>query len=216
MSVLHFYWSGPYISFCETVARNLDIGSHDVAVIGSARIGFSLAPDKYGEAVRPGSDVDTVVVSERIFNEGVMQIIRCVAESECDDIERDDDSEEEVSSDSTIELPRHEWQRLQTLARNVQWGFIAPNFLPDGDDFKQYIFSALNEVATQLLAMKPPGPVWKVRCRIFRTWKEAESHYASSLRRLRRDLRPSHGGTRAAPIADEGREATQFPKDDQS
>jgi hypothetical protein len=165
-----------YISFCETVARNLDIGSHDVAVVGSTRIGYSLSPDTFGTPVRPGSDVDTVVVSENLFKGGMEQVLDWLA-----DIEWREEKELVFIDVKTLD-------NLQSCARNFRNGFLAPNLLPDGNQFKQRVFSALNEVATQLLAMKPPGPVWKVRCRIFDTWKSAEGHYASSLRRLKRDL----------------------------
>lgn len=140
-----------YISFCETVARNLDIGSHDVSVIGSARIGFSLSPDKYGRELKGGSDVDTVVVSEKLFAEGVTHIVHAVARFG-QDVEFEEDAVPQAEEEF-VQLPAFEWRALKALAKNVEWGFISPNQLPDDDDFKQRIFSALNEVATQLLGM---------------------------------------------------------------
>ena len=184
--VPHIFKDHPlqYISFCETVSRNLDLGSHDVAVIGSTRIGYSLAPDKFGTPVKPGSDVDTVIVSEHLFKQGAFEVLRWLAN--CGpDVPYGDEAKD---AEENIELDTDEWGRLKSAARNICNGYIAPNLLPDDSDYKQRIFGATNEVATQLLAMKPPGPVWKVRCRIFRSWKEAESHYASSLRHLKRDL----------------------------
>ena len=43
--VPHLFKDDPvkYISLRETIARSLDIGHHDVAVVGSARIGLTLS-----------------------------------------------------------------------------------------------------------------------------------------------------------------------------
>ena len=63
----------------EYLAYHLDVDSNEIGMIGSARLGFSLAPDKPLANFQPGiSDVDLFVVSEKLwlslvseYNEGV-------------------------------------------------------------------------------------------------------------------------------------------------
>lgn len=52
----------------EDLARGLRVSSKDVNLAGSARIGYSLRPDKFGLAFQPGnSDFDFFIVSEDLF-----------------------------------------------------------------------------------------------------------------------------------------------------
>lgn len=52
----------------RAVARALGIATADVAVVGSAQSGFSLDPNRFPAAFRKDSDVDVVVVSDKLFD----------------------------------------------------------------------------------------------------------------------------------------------------
>jgi len=184
-----------YISFNEVLARNLDVGHHDVAIVGSARIGFSLSPRSYGEAFAMGSDVDVVVVSPALFAEFQRRVIELIADLEPRARDLDAEIRKGKAANPTVALPLALWKDLKYATEQLRYGFIGPNLLPDTDPLKQRFFNAFNETSTHLLAMNPPGPVSKVRGRIFASWKDAEANYAGSLRTLARDLDRSRPAT---------------------
>jgi hypothetical protein len=64
-----------YTRFRRVVARALNVGTADVGIVGSARTGFSLSPGKPFEPFGPSSDVDVLVVSERLFDMSWMEIL---------------------------------------------------------------------------------------------------------------------------------------------
>lgn len=50
------------------IAAGLEIPQIDICVIGSARIGFSLSPAKFGQPFGEYSDIDILVVSQSLFD----------------------------------------------------------------------------------------------------------------------------------------------------
>lgn len=57
-----------YNNIKQYLAVRLNIHVYDVHLVGSAQLGFSLSPPKYGKAYSDKSDLDMVVVNERLFN----------------------------------------------------------------------------------------------------------------------------------------------------
>jgi len=56
-----------YDEFKVYLSKNLGIHTNDIAIVGSAKLGFSLAPDKDYRAFSETSDIDIVIVSSDIF-----------------------------------------------------------------------------------------------------------------------------------------------------
>jgi hypothetical protein len=59
-----------------SLGKALRVDSSCIRVVGSAQTGFSLHPEKFGAMFNAGSDVDIVVVSERLFD----KVWLCVAD----------------------------------------------------------------------------------------------------------------------------------------
>ena len=59
-----------YIIFREQVAECFGIGSQDVCIVGSAKLGFSPSVHQFGRPFSDTSDVDVVVISEPLFYRG--------------------------------------------------------------------------------------------------------------------------------------------------
>jgi len=57
-----------YQWFREKVAKVTGIECKSVSLAGSYRLGYSLKPDKYGDGVRPTSDMDGLIVSSQLFD----------------------------------------------------------------------------------------------------------------------------------------------------
>ncbi|HZL28056.1 MAG TPA: hypothetical protein VFC39_16145 [Acidobacteriaceae bacterium] len=68
---------GRYPVMRKVLAEQLGITVDDITVVGSGRLGFSLAPDKFGRPfTEQGSDIDTVVVSTRLFDQAWLELTR--------------------------------------------------------------------------------------------------------------------------------------------
>ncbi len=58
-----------YYDFRSKICDEFGIHPQNFVVVGSAKMGFSLAPDKYGRKFSHNSDIDVVLVSEDLFRE---------------------------------------------------------------------------------------------------------------------------------------------------
>src|ERR1700733_794891 len=65
-----------YIIFKEQVASEFNLGSQDVCIVGSARLGFSPSGHKFGRPFAETSDVDVVLISEPLFLEGSQALLQ--------------------------------------------------------------------------------------------------------------------------------------------
>lgn len=66
---------GLYSEFRSEIADLLDINPRCVAIIGSAKFGWSMSPSKFGNAyIHDVSDIDIVLVSGLLFNDAWHQI----------------------------------------------------------------------------------------------------------------------------------------------
>lgn len=62
-------WSNEYDRFKRVVSRALNININNVAIVGSAQLGFSLAPKKLFSPFSNKSDIDVILVSQKEFFE---------------------------------------------------------------------------------------------------------------------------------------------------
>jgi len=63
-----------YVVFREQVADRFGVGSQDVCIVGSAKLGFSPSPHRYGKPFSETSDVDVVLISEPLFYDGSREL----------------------------------------------------------------------------------------------------------------------------------------------
>lgn len=173
-----------YVIFKEQVAERFGIGSQDVRIVGSARLGFSPSPhgEKYGKAFAIESDVDVVIVSERLFHHGSRELFRYVntlgpaMNAAREAIERHD--REELKVDPRV------WRTVKEAVRNYVYQNFNPGLLPNDSELKQDIFEKISSTSGLFLALEPKVFVSKIRCRVFRDWRAAEDYYTNSLREL--------------------------------
>lgn len=62
-------WFLQYDEFKKYIAKKLDVHYNNVGIAGSAKLGFSLNPQKDYKAFDETSDVDIIIVSQRLFYE---------------------------------------------------------------------------------------------------------------------------------------------------
>lgn len=63
-----------YQDFLGTLSAQFRTPAADISIIGSARIGFSLDPEKYGVPFRVASDLDTIIVNAAMFDTAWYQL----------------------------------------------------------------------------------------------------------------------------------------------
>ncbi|HBB2971248.1 TPA: hypothetical protein KAC81_005634, partial [Escherichia coli] len=64
-----------YDEFKLYMSKKLEIHVNNIAIVGSAKMGFSLSPDKNYRTFNDESDIDLVLVSDRIYKSSWMAFI---------------------------------------------------------------------------------------------------------------------------------------------
>ncbi len=176
-----------YVIFREQVAERFSVGSQDVCIVGSAKLGFSPSPVKFGRPFKEESDVDVVVISEQIFHHGSFELFRSlnyvnppvhIARS----------AKAEKGKSPIVQVEARDWIKMKEALRNYTFNNFNPSLLPGDNALRQDIFDKITSTAGLFLALEPQVFVSKIRCRLFRSWKAAESYYANSLRQLKSAL----------------------------
>jgi hypothetical protein len=167
-----------YLIFREQVADRFEIGSQDVCIVGSAKLGFSPSPYKFGKPFAETSDVDVVIISSKWFDEGTHEVfadLRNVGPR----------YDYDWSNTNPVSVPADDWRRLKEAVKNFTFENFNPSNLSDGNALKDKIFSNISSTSALFLALEPQVFVSKIRCRIFRHWRAAEAYYVNSLRSLK-------------------------------
>ena len=163
-----------YEDFRASIAERLDIDAKQISIAGSGRLGYSLAPKKWGEAYRPdSSDLDWFAVSDGLF------------ERLCENFERwrADYASGEVKPDS--ERERYYWakNRDETPSR-LERGFVDSYRVPNWEQYGAFLATnrCLEDLSVKLLgqneAPKPPG---RLTLRCYRDWRAYERQMTVSL-----------------------------------
>lgn len=186
-----------YVIFREQVAERFGVGSQDVCIVGSAKLGFSPSARKFGKKFEETSDVDVVVISDELFDSGSRELFAHVNSLKPNSNEIRDFQHCNGGADSIIKcntqpgeskVPLENWRAAKDAIRNFVFQNFNPGLLPYNNHLRSEIFNKISSTAGLFLALEPKVFVSKIRCRIFRTWKAAEAYYANSLRELGQSL----------------------------
>jgi len=178
-----------YIIFREQVADRFGIGSQDVCIVGSAKLGFSPSAHQFGRPFSETSDVDVVVISEPLFYRGSRVLFETLEQlgPPLWKIRPYLDAGAEKSSSAPV-VPLKHWKNVKEAVRNFVYENLNPGNFPSEHPLRIEIFNKISGTAGLFLALEPKVFVSKIRCRIFRTWKAAEDYYANSLRETKNAL----------------------------
>lgn len=69
-------WYSQYDNFKKYVANKLEVHYNDIGIVGSAKLGFSLNPKKNYKNFDNKSDIDIIIVSQKLFNEFWAQYLK--------------------------------------------------------------------------------------------------------------------------------------------
>lgn len=75
-SLFEEHWFEQFDKFKKYVSNKLNVHYNDVGIAGSAKLGFSLSPEKNYKLFDDSSDIDVIVVSQKLFNEFWKQYLK--------------------------------------------------------------------------------------------------------------------------------------------
>jgi hypothetical protein len=172
-----------YLAFREAAGRIFDVAPQQIAVMGSARFGFSTSPRKQEGGAKPldeNSDMDLVVISPKIFQSALELFSKFCFEQ----LRRHPKLKSDAAGNEKMEIDKSILLAFRRRAKALFYGYVSPNDLEDGTIEKQRFYDMQREAATQLFGTAPPGPINRIGVRIYRDWDTAERAYEFSFRRL--------------------------------
>jgi hypothetical protein len=174
-----------YLSFREAAGKICGVPPQQVAVMGSARFGFSTSPNKQGKeapkALDDNSDMDLVVISAKLFQASLASFAIHCFKVLC---QNKDLTSALKSDDETVTVVKKELQIMRSRSKALYFGYVSPNDLEDGSPEKQRYYDMQREAATQLFGTAPPGPINRIGARIYKDWDSAERAFEFSFKRL--------------------------------
>jgi|GEM_PF-2541336 len=179
-----------YMIFREQVAERFDVGYQDICIVGSAKLGFSPSAHKFGTIFAESSDVDVVIISEAMFDQGTQALFKHL--NTVGPLVPKNGSARNHDSSTPMVKPS-DWKSMKEAVRNYTYQNFNPALLPSSSDLKMDIFQKIGSTAPLFLALEPKVFVSKIRCRFFRNWRAAEGYYSNSLRQLAYKLRGEAG-----------------------
>lgn len=153
----------------RAISRGLKVPRQDICVVGSARLGFSLAPHKFGAPFNQYSDLDIIVVSSLLFDPSWIDILT---------------------------NQRIRWSSLKQSTRDhlqdhrehdyIYNGWIYPTQLAESLEIGQIWLTTFNG-----LSRIPELSSRRINGRLYRTWQHARVYHQRGLRQIRNNLSAS-------------------------
>lgn len=148
--------------------------AEDVVVVGSAKMGYSVAPDTFARAFSRESDIDVVVVDAALFDECWMTLVQW-----------------NYLRPNRMEPAERQWARARS--DDVYWGWLAPDKINfPGSLGTPHALRGLRDVTTRwfnafrsLSLRRPELAARDINGRLYRTWGHAVEYHVSGLRQLR-------------------------------
>ncbi len=187
-----------YVIFREQVADRFDIGSQDVCIVGSAKLGYSPSPHKFGTPFAETSDVDVVIISEPLFYKGSRQLFETLNQLGPTVYSVRSALSGKTKVPPVVELK--DWANVKDALRNFVYLNFNPGLLPQEHPLRREIFENMASTSGLFLALEPQVFVSKIRCRVFLNWKAAEDYYSNTLREAKFTLQ---GEKQAEPGIDD-------------
>ena len=160
----------------EWLGSEISVHPKTITLIGSGRIGYSLAPPPdFGRPFDPQSDLDFSAVTNSVFDQCVEAFARW----------RDDYSEGNVSPNNPRE--RYYWDHnLKNVPQNIQRGFIDHWKIPLRPRYHiaQKIENAMWKLTEKLKVTQECLTVKKASIRIYKDWNAFTKQLAVNLDRV--------------------------------
>ena len=169
-----------YDSLRDFLARRLEVHPKEITLIGSARLGYSLAPaPTFGRPMHSSSDLDLSVVSQKLFAQ-----MSAIFETWQEDVNAGrkrpkNDKEKEYWPENLLRLPC-----------NIRRGFIDPYKIPNIYPLPSSVSHALWLVREKLVVTPSAPQVKRVSLRVYRDWEAFIRQLFLNLERTLGSLEP--------------------------
>lgn len=150
-----------YYALRSEVCKQFEIHEQNFTIVGSAKLGFSLSPEKFGRSFDESSDIDVVLVSEKLFQ----KLWDALLEYKNKPVYRLDPEVQKKFKDMQ-EFMFYGWIRFDKIPRDFLYARVWWNFF------------------SKLSSDKRFGPR-KIRAAIFKSWFHASYCYVDTIRKLR-------------------------------
>lgn len=157
----------------DHLCGNMNIAADDVAVVGSAKIGFSLSPDNFPRRFSRYSDIDVVIINGAMFDEFWHSMLRW-------------------NYPRRYSLSGVDWDWSKRRRNELYWGWFRPDAIRfEGLSYPDVLkpirnFSTTWFNAFQSLSLIPDFSSRKVGGRLYRTWEHALRYHADGLEQIKR------------------------------
>lgn len=166
------------------LARLLNIGIKDVSVVGSSRIGYSLADTKYGRPFGDQSDLDLCAVNSDLFNRAKIDTERFIA-----------DFNSGVTTTKSSDTKARWESNCKSLPNNIRNGFIDVKLVPAIKGKYDCIGDIKNSVwllSTRLQNTSDTPRFKSLSIRIYKDWPSMVNQVSRSLHHLVTTLRSTN------------------------
>lgn len=204
-----------YLAFREAVGKIFKVPPQNIAVMGSARFGFSTSPQKQSKGgAKPldeESDMDLVLISPEMYQSALESFARFAFNQLRGEMDLTSAATSEVQE---IKIRKEKLLGIRRRAKALYFGYVNPVDLEDDTPEKQLYYDMQQEAATQLFGTAPPGPINRVGVRVYRDWNLAERAYEFSFKKLAAVLGLSSGDSITEAPFDEDESPTEHAKSD--
>jgi hypothetical protein len=153
-----------YDLFKAYFSKRLKLPANDVAIVGSAKTGFSLAPAKDFSAFHNGSDIDIAIVSPKIFRDSWDAYLQLKSENRLPD--------------------------QKVVARDIFRRFVSLKDPPPGskffDDWSKLVDPFKKDLQLNF------GMPNDINYRIYESWADARTYHNDGLGELAKKLRKAN------------------------
>ena len=171
----HLFGGSPFYSvdqpkvhdrLVRTISKGLGVPLTDIRVVGSAQIGISLSPLKFGEPFGPFSDIDIIVVSPSLFDPSWLDILG---------------SQRRRSSTLSVRTKRN--LRDHRERHFIYNGWMYPSSVPEVLEIGERWLRTFNGLSriTELASRS-------ISSRLYRTWKHAKLYHRWSLEQIKNSI----------------------------
>jgi len=161
----------------------LDLTEQNITIVGSAKIGFSLSPHNFPRNFSDESDIDVLIVDERLFDQVWSTVLKW-------------HYPRRVSQLGSIDGG---WARERR--KDLYWGWFVPDKIRfDGLSFPD-VLKPLRDISTawfnafRSLSLYPEFARREVSGRLYRTWKHAFLYHEDGIQQIREIVRTTKKGT---------------------
>lgn len=145
----------------ERVSTEFGLNIKSIEIVGSAKLGFSLNPNRMGQIFNKNSDIDLLIVSSRLFDFSWYELLKLDFQY--------------------YHLSEKEKGFLNECYETIHRGYISPERIPKKSKFSGNFWSFFNSMSTMSEFENR-----KIRARIFKSWDFAEKYYSIQLVELSR------------------------------